>query len=104
MLGCIQPMSSPMMNRMLGFCSCCAAAGALAAIAATSEASKPNQEFLVMLLPHYFSKSLSSPGLWSVPQPREAWRLLMSDDWKAPVALNAPSKERRLWGVLLKSQ
>jgi hypothetical protein len=26
MLGCIQPMSSPMMNKILGFC-CCAAAG-----------------------------------------------------------------------------
>ena len=30
MLGCIQPMSSPMMKRMLGFCCCCATAGALA--------------------------------------------------------------------------
>src|SRR5580704_5457056 len=30
MLGCIQPMSSPMMKRMLGFCCCCAAAGVLA--------------------------------------------------------------------------
>jgi hypothetical protein len=30
MLGCIQPMSSPMMKRMLGFCAgCCAAAGVL---------------------------------------------------------------------------
>ena len=31
MLGCIQPMSSPMMKRMLGFCCCCcASAGVLA--------------------------------------------------------------------------
>ena len=31
MLGCIQPMSSPMMKRILGFCAgCCAAAGVLA--------------------------------------------------------------------------
>ena len=31
MLGCIQPMSSPMMKRMLGFCAgCCAVAGVLA--------------------------------------------------------------------------
>ena len=31
MLGCIQPMSSPMMKRILGFCCCCccAAAGVL---------------------------------------------------------------------------
>ena len=27
MLGCIQPMSSPMMTTMLGFCAVCAAAG-----------------------------------------------------------------------------
>ena len=29
MLGCIQPMSSPMMKRMLGFAGVCAAAGVL---------------------------------------------------------------------------
>src|SRR6478735_6695064 len=33
MLGCIQPMSSPMMNRMFGCCACCALAG-LAVMAA----------------------------------------------------------------------
>src|SRR5262245_56585414 len=55
MLGCIQPMSSPMMNRMLGFpwgC-CCANAGALAAPTATN-ASRPSQAFLVMLNPRFF--------------------------------------------------
>src|SRR6266478_7652729 len=46
MLGCIQPMSSPMMNKMLGFC-CCAAAGALAAVIATNDASSPRKSFLV---------------------------------------------------------
>ena len=30
MLGCIQPMSSPMMKRMFGFAGVCAAAGVLA--------------------------------------------------------------------------
>src|SRR4030095_781501 len=53
MLGCIQPMSSPMMKRMLGFCCCCcccAAAGALAALAATNDASRPRQNFLVTLM------------------------------------------------------
>src|SRR3954471_8838970 len=40
MLGCIQPMSSPMMNRMLGFrCGACATAGA--AIAADIRAVAP---------------------------------------------------------------
>jgi hypothetical protein len=29
MLGCIQPMSSPMMKRMFGFCWLCAKAGVL---------------------------------------------------------------------------
>src|SRR4051812_19779299 len=43
MLGCIQPMSSPMMNRMLGFCSCCAVAGALTTVKAASDANKPSQ-------------------------------------------------------------
>src|SRR4029079_300349 len=33
MLGCIQPMSSPMMKRMFGCCACCALAG-LAVMAA----------------------------------------------------------------------
>ncbi len=47
MLGCIQPMSSPMMNRMLGFCSC-AAAGALAIVARANDASRPSQAALVM--------------------------------------------------------
>src|SRR5262245_51709016 len=43
MLGCIQPMSSPMMNRMLGFCCCCAAAGMLATVTAASKANNPRQ-------------------------------------------------------------
>src|SRR5215831_12685047 len=49
MLGCIQPMSSPMMKRMFGFRSW-AAAGALAAVMAASEARQPSQAPLVMLI------------------------------------------------------
>src|SRR6476660_10483519 len=45
MLGCIQPMSSPMMTRMLGFCCCCAAAGRLAAATTANSASKPSHKF-----------------------------------------------------------
>ena len=45
MLGCIQPMSSPMMKRMLGFCCCCAAAGTLAAVTTANSASKPSHKF-----------------------------------------------------------
>src|SRR6516164_1618472 len=53
MLGCIQPMSSPMMKRMLGFrcccCACCcAAAGTLAAVMGTNDASSPRKSFLVI--------------------------------------------------------
>src|SRR5712675_891519 len=50
MLGCIQPMSSPMMKRMLGFCVCCAAAGRLVAIAAASSVNKPSQQVLADIL------------------------------------------------------
>jgi hypothetical protein len=55
MLGCIQPMSSPMMKRMLGFCCCCAVAGTLAAIAATNNASRPRQSLLVILMACFLS-------------------------------------------------
>src|SRR5262249_15340413 len=71
MEGCIQPMSSPMMKRMLGFacccccccgccccagrgggcccCRCCAAAGMLAVVMAAIDASRPRQTGLLML-------------------------------------------------------
>src|SRR5262245_26955091 len=64
MLGCIQPMSSPMMKRMLGFaccccccaccccgrgggscCCCCAVAGRLAAIPAATNAGRASHNF-----------------------------------------------------------
>src|SRR5262245_14728550 len=49
MLGCIQPISSPMMKRMLGFCcGCCAAAGTLAIVKPASDASRPSQGVLIM--------------------------------------------------------
>src|SRR5215510_1465424 len=47
MLGCIQPMSSPMMKRMLGFCVCCAAAGMLDTIKAASNINTPSQVILI---------------------------------------------------------
>jgi hypothetical protein len=46
MLGCIQPMSSPMMKRMLGFCCCCA----LATVMAANDARRPRQNVLVILM------------------------------------------------------
>src|SRR5215467_5503675 len=53
MPGCIQPMSSPMMNKMLGFC-CCAAAGMFAITREANSASRPRQTFLAILMtfPH----------------------------------------------------
>src|SRR4051812_32267633 len=50
MLGCMMPISSPMMKRMLGFCCSCAAAGRLAAVIAAIEASKPSHTYLTMLI------------------------------------------------------
>src|SRR5271166_5466725 len=51
MLGCIQPMSSPMMKRMLGLaCCCCAAAGMLVTVTATNNASRPSQMPLAMTI------------------------------------------------------
>src|SRR5262245_24712149 len=47
MLGCIQPMSSPIMKRMLGFCVCCAAAGMLDTIKAASNVNTPSQVILI---------------------------------------------------------
>src|SRR5262249_50726192 len=44
MRGCIRPMSSPMMKRMLGFC-CCADAGTFASERAAAPANKPSQSF-----------------------------------------------------------
>src|SRR5215470_9640340 len=53
MLGCIQPMSSPMMNMMLGFC--CAAAGPAAtatpAVSTMSAATTFRRYFMPRLLP-----------------------------------------------------
>jgi hypothetical protein len=46
MLGCIQPMSSPMMKRMLGFC-CCADAGMIAVDRVENETNSPSQIFLL---------------------------------------------------------
>src|SRR5262249_43583607 len=50
MLGCIQPMSSPMMKMMLGFCCCCAAAGRLATIPAATNASRARHAFPMMFI------------------------------------------------------
>src|SRR5262249_51977437 len=45
MLGCIQPMSSPMMKRMLDFCCCWAAAGAQVAVTvAVTTTSRPEHK------------------------------------------------------------
>src|SRR5215831_4156965 len=45
MPGCMMPISSPMMNMMLGFCCCCADAGTLASERAAAPANKPSQSF-----------------------------------------------------------
>src|SRR5262249_27162139 len=51
MLGCIQPMSSPMMKRMFGFCDgCCAFAGAIVTHAAANDPIKPSKIFLSVMI------------------------------------------------------
>src|SRR5271169_2118011 len=52
MLGCIQPMSSPMMKSMLGL-GCCADAGRLPIITGATNASRPSQIFLAMLMRNF---------------------------------------------------
>src|SRR5215471_15712439 len=52
MLGCIQPMSSPMMKRMLGFCCCCCA---FAAVMAMNDESRPRKNLLVELMACFLS-------------------------------------------------
>src|SRR5690348_4480682 len=48
MLGCIQPMSSPMMKRMLGFC--CADACVFAATTAAAPTSRLSQTFVLAFM------------------------------------------------------
>src|SRR5262245_15127258 len=50
MLGCIQPMSSPMMKRMLGFCPCWADAGMLAIVVAVHITTRAPQIVLNRLM------------------------------------------------------
>src|SRR5262245_65123526 len=51
-----QPTSSPMMTRMFGgLCCCCATAGALAAVMATNDESRPRQNVLVILMAGFLS-------------------------------------------------
>ena len=55
MLGCIQPMSSPMMKRILGFCAgCCAVAGVL---------TGPDSDINIVALSSEAQDRLSQPGV-----------------------------------------
>src|SRR5262245_1125977 len=61
MLGCIQPMSSPIMKRMLGFCCCCANAGVIAAATMAAPARIPRHNFRTLSLliaVHFISCSI----------------------------------------------
>src|SRR3954447_4293760 len=64
MLGCIQPMSSPMMKTMLGFCcDCWASAGASVAAVAAHSAVRPRQtELLVLIMALLQVECLAPPG------------------------------------------
>src|ERR1043165_329600 len=66
MLGCMMPISSPMMKRMLGFCCCCAAAGRLAAEIAAIEATQPGQTYLTIRILRFLPR-LPVTGRQPVP-------------------------------------
>src|SRR5262245_61712113 len=84
MLGCIQPMSSPMMKMMLGFCCCCATAGVLATIPMARNASRASRRFrrTVMSKPPRSMKIEDARrrtvavrhGLRCAPRTRDAWQ------------------------------
>src|SRR5208337_3093081 len=65
MLGCIQPMSSPMMNTMLGFDVVCAIA--LGDVSAVVEASAASAAPAVRVVRH---KLIETSGIVCYPQPR----------------------------------
>jgi hypothetical protein len=76
MLGCIQPMSSPMMKRILGFVGCCADGCELAATTAAAPASRLSQNFRLT----FMSASSDFQG-WSIVA-----ELLSNDAAKSQVA------------------
>src|SRR5436190_1014458 len=67
MLGCIQPMSSPMMNKILGFCcGCCADTGTLAIVMATSDRAVVIERLLLT--------RMDGPSLRTVPRSHHSLR------------------------------
>src|SRR6266481_395919 len=62
MPGCIQPISSPMMNRMLGLAGACAVAGRLAIVVAVHNTARAPQIALNMLMFPFLNAGCRSPG------------------------------------------
>src|SRR5215468_1144037 len=81
MLGCIQPMSSPMMKRILGFCPCCAEAGTLAIVMVIHITTRAPQIVLNLLMVALSSMSAAeAPSRSLRPRPpTEFWLLPMQD-------------------------
>src|SRR5260370_20167999 len=69
MLGCIQPMSSPIMKRMLGFCPCWAEAGMLAIAVAVHNTARAPQIFLNRLMVASLNVGCRCPGRSLRPPP-----------------------------------
>src|SRR5262245_52195029 len=68
MLGCIQPMSSPMMKRMFGFGDgCCAFVGAVVANAAANDPIKPSKIFLPVMIEAFPSVRLKNANAGPYP-------------------------------------
>src|SRR5215470_11337156 len=67
MLGCIHPMSSPMMKRMLGFCPCWAKAGMLAIVVVLHAKTRAPQIVLSMRMIAFLKCRLPNLGPQSSP-------------------------------------
>src|SRR5262249_4801038 len=66
MLGCIQPMSSPMMNRMLGFCARAAGSGCACATTGVTKGGMPRTKQIAAKAERRFHKLAGSLGTYFI--------------------------------------
>src|SRR5271166_809843 len=103
MLGCIQPMSSPMMKRMLGLaCCCCAAAGVLATVTAADNASRPSQMLLAITIINLLTVFTTRMGLGNLPPTRDRGHRLLV--WKQSQPCDTARKEPSNCSILSPAQ
>jgi len=87
MLGCIQPMSSPMMKRMFGFCPCCyAEAGTLAIVVAVLNTTRAHQIALNLLIVIPYSMLAAELRPQPSPAPPAEFMLMCASSSKRSAA------------------